>query len=686
MLELNTFVQCTWALTFLLLAAAILGKPTFLSHYPQKTAQDNLASTAETTTSTTSHSPPTSAPDPLLAAHLASGLQMLGDLVQEMRRSNDGVRETISRVDALASSLPHQIHAVEASVQAMGHARRGEEEAKRQTRRLELRLSVQNHVEKRLARIEAQLRAREDKEDKEDDREGEKKTEEREMRLARATEARDAAVLQAEEEARALASRARALREQNERELRGVEEARDTAIEACRQTEARLQQEALEHVATKAQVLVMNAENEQLRAQNHQAGEMLQKALQDLSTAHDECQETKKLAKEASKKRRRLYNKCKAREEEARDFQNQIDSLKKLCEPLPLDIPLPPSPIIQPTQLVAKPYDRIGAGSDTASHPAANFSSNPFATATATTPIFRKFTAPATISAKNPFAIDYNFNTARRFQFSTEADQPAAVVSPGAQRGKSPECSSPSQIKSVGKPQTGAGASSSSVTSSALPTGVPQDHAPDFREDEEEDGQINQDHLPARSQLCPEPSFPDTQKQHDSSHLEANQQGAQASNPAQGQFSVIPNPEAVPHTRYSKAWFEEWREHITTGSNIDQFAREILVIDETDDSNEAQQPGWMAQVKALEEDMEMKDFLQEDTSVAPADEKSSFSKQDVLDMVFNFFQDVVWVEFRKDYSNVAEDEFFEFYQAFEENVEGYMEAHPADAQAVEPTA
>lgn len=650
MLEINTFVQCTWALTFLLLAIAILGKPTILSHRLQGTADDNGVKTSEKTTFISNPVPATE-PDPLLATHLSSGIQVLGELVKAIHRSTDGYQQVVSRIDALVS-LPHQMQAVEASVKAMEDARRGEEEAKRQNRRLEERLSVQYYVEKRLKRIESQLRAQEAQGD---ELEGhlKKRTEELDTSLAQAIEARDTAVIKAEEDSQTFASRIQTLYEKHERELREVAESRNTAIEACKQAETKLQQEVSGHDATKAQMLAMSTKTNQVQAEKNQLGETLEKALRDLSMVHDECQETKRLAKEAFKKRRRLHNKRKAHEEEVKDFRSQIDALKKMCEPLPTNIPLPPSPTNQPTQAVAKPYDRILAGSDPGP-PAVDI-------APTATVIFPNFTAPAPVDPKDPFPVDYNFNTAGVFQFLSEADEPAIANSSSVQRGRAEAL------------QIGAEAFSSSFTPSRVPKRLPPDYESKFREDE-----IDWDDSSGRSRLYPTQSSPETQQQYHASCMMGNQQSAPTSHQDEEQVSVITNPEPVPHTCYSKAWFEEWREHITTGSNIEQFAREILDIDETDDSN-ADQPGWVAQVKALEQDMETNDFLR-DTNVTAAE---SYSKDDVMDMVFVFFKDVVWAEFRKDYGNVTEDELLEYWQAFEDEVERYIEEHPADTHARE---
>lgn len=668
MLEINTFVQCTWMLMFLLLAVAMLGKPTLLSHRFQEIADDNGVPTAETTTSV-SNPTPAAEPDPLLAVHLSSGIQVLGDLVKEIRRSNDGVQRIVSRIDALVS-LPHQMQAVEASVRAMVVARRGEEEAKRQNRRLEERLSVQSYVEKRLKRIEAQLRTQEAQDDDFDGR-LKKRTEELETSFAQAIEERDTAVVKAKEESRALYSRIQAFHEQYERELREMEESRDTAVEACQQAETKLHQEVSGHDATKDRMFAMTTKNNQVQAEKNQLGETLKKALRDLSTVHDECQETKRLAKEASKKRRRLHNKCKAQEEEVKEVRSQIDALKKMCEPLPINIPLPPSPINQPTNSVAKPYDRTLTGSDPV--PTAANIAPTLSTATATV-IFPNFTELAPVHQKSPFPVDYNFNTAGVFQFSAEADEPVVATSLSVERGKSSACSSPSRVRRVETLRTSAEVLSSLFTSSTVLNGLHPDYESNFREDE-----IDWDQSPARSDLCPARSLPDAQQQFRASHTTQNQQSSQTSIHAKRQISVIKNPEPVPHTRYSKAWFEEWREHITTSSNIEEFAREILDIDEIDDSND-DQTGWVAQVKAFEQDMEMNDFLR-DTNVTAAE---SYSKEDVMDMIFAFFQDVVWIEFRKDYGNVTEDEILEFWLAFAVEVERYMEEHPADTHAREP--
>lgn len=96
---------------------------------------------------------PTLVIDPQLTDNFKSFVGMMGDLVSEVRRSNDAVQKTVTKLDVLAE-VPNQARDIEAFAREMGEARRREASHKEQIRQLEADVRLDRHVDKRLIRLE----------------------------------------------------------------------------------------------------------------------------------------------------------------------------------------------------------------------------------------------------------------------------------------------------------------------------------------------------------------------------------------------------------------------------------------------------------------------------------------------------------------------------------------------------
>lgn len=741
MFDMTAFLQITWALISLLLAIILLVKPpTPISRHRHLSTDD------ETDDPTTPASPspvlipvdvPAAAPDPLLAAQLASCLQMLGDVVDETRRSEGAVHATMTKIDSLAA-LPRQIQAaVEASAREIRQARKGEAEADKRARRLEAQVSVDRHIEKRVTRVEAQLRAQEAEDDG------------THVRLSK-VEAQLAQSVRGCKEVigmiRAEQRQTSKLLTQSHRELTSSRES--TCEEAAREL-SRTRQDLATARAKLGELEMWKAD-----------------ATREYCRMAEKYAEDTKLARKLFGDHQELRIKFEASREKNKALQQQLEALQQKHYTLlmaarspSLTVSSSADRLVQSTPTSNNPLqidmaqesdspsrEKASSGRSvegnngdevfvkkstaatrhseiclagpaaTAPKPAADvheegelFGPSTCDTLPSSTPDIHDshrvatsvsesvpsapgvnsmlldpttiFTNPPPIPGTTaPFPISADLTSSEKSYLTTEVRISARADT--CETSRQIPAATPRAVpaKTTTVPMPSAEFSPQPLT----PPATPVVKKPGF-----DGGSV----VSKKNDVCldrddsltstPRPftqSSPDSQPAPHHSILQQHKAGRSQAEEGDG-FTPI-SKISVANTRYSAAYFEAWRDHITTGFNAGQFARAILEIDDNDEADDVQS-GWVARIRALELDMEMSDFLRLRGAVSGS--QSSYSARDVVAMAFAFFRDVVWVEFRNVYGKtVEEDEFPECWEAFWKGVEAYMAEHPADMRNDEP--
>lgn len=629
---INAFVQSAWEFIFLLLVTTYLAvKQDSPSHEQQEPTREN---TDVSTSTRNASSPvpvpvhdetPTAASDRLSSTQLTSCLEVLGDLVNEIRRSSNDVHEAVSKIDVLPG-LADQMQAVVASAK---EARKGEAEAKTRVRQLEAQVSVDRHVEKRLTRIEARAR---EQEVRDDDTHG---------RLSRV-----------------------------EGQLSQSTRVRNETINKIR---ARYKQQRTRSMlmARTAHLSLTAAHNEREKmARRHHH------AQQDLAAVRVEFSKLEMWKADATNEYRRMVNQYAEESRLAREmfedhrelcieFEASRDENIALCRRFDASQAKHNSLLAQTTTpLVIGAHGQHGLGK-------LPDSDDGFLSA-APTMVPTNF-PPIRLTTK-PLQMNSDLT-------SSSESSPTMEIGPcgflkdtrkasGAQLSAATPCIYPASTTT--QSMQSAKLFSLPVTPPATPVVLKLATKSISSESGIEDVSAAHDDSPTSGSdpfIQSSPELP--RAPHHSASMQHKVGGSRIKT---GDHRSIDNTEEpIPNTKYSAAYLAAWRRHITTGFNAGHFARAILDIGETDEADDVQS-GWVARVRA-------RGLLDMETGNLLRSSASCYSAQDVVVMASRFFREVVWVEFRSLYGDtVGEDEFHVCWDEFRRGVEAYMAEHPADTQ------
>lgn len=634
---INAFVQNTWGFIVLLLVTTCLAvKQDSPSHGQQKepTRENTDGSTSTRNASSPVPVPvhdetPTAAPDRLPSTQLTSCLQVLGDLVNEIRRSSNDVHEAVSKIHVLPG-LADQMQAVVASAK---EARKGEAEANMRVRRLEAQVAVDRHVEKRLTRIEARAR---EQEVRDDDTHG---------RLSRV-----------------------------EGQLNQSTRVRNETINNIR---ARYKQQRRRSMlmARMAHLNLTAAHNER-----EKMARRLRHAQQDLAAVRVELSKLEMWKADATSEYRRMVNQYAEESRLAREmfedhrelcieFEASRDENIALCRRFDALQAMHNSLLAQTTTpLIIGAHGQHGLGklpdSDDGFLSAAptmvptNFP--PICLTTKPLQINSDLTSSSESSPTmeiGPCGFPKDTRKASGIQLSaaTPCIYPASTTTPTMQ-----------SAKLFSLPVT------PPVTPVVLELGTKSISS----ESGIEDVSAAHDDSPASGS---DPFIQSSSELPHAKHHCASMEHKVGSSriKTSDSRSIKNTEEPIPNTKYSAeysaAYLAAWRRHITSAFNAGHFARAILDIGETDEADDVQS-GWVARVRA-------RGLLDMETGNLLRSSASCYSAQGFVAMASRFFREVVWVEFRSVYGDtVGEDEFHVCWDEFRRGVEAYMAEHPADTQ------